>query len=88
MTEQSIAENGKAAARQARGAADWLGLAASPTFALMTWISASDGPQNMMCPAVSGPLPFGGMTWMYLLMCLFHMSPWLKLVPCHPRQLN
>jgi hypothetical protein len=24
-------------------------------------------------------LPISGMAWMYLLMCLFHVSPWLKL---------
>jgi hypothetical protein len=29
----------------------------------------------------------GGMAWMYLLMSLFHVSPWLKLVFNRPRQL-
>lgn len=86
MTANSVAENSKAGVRQARGAAGWLGLAASPTFALMAWISASDGPQNMMCPAPSGLLPIGGMAWMYLLTCILHVSPWLMFAPRHARQ--
>jgi hypothetical protein len=28
-------------------------------------------------------LPFGGMAWMYLLMSLFHVSPWLKAARRH-----
>lgn len=61
---------------QPRDVAAWLGLAASPTFALMAWISANDM-QPMICASGPGILPIGGMTFMYLLMSLFHLSPWL-----------
>ena len=57
----------------------WLGLAASPTFALMAWIAASDAPPMALCSSGAGALPIDGMTAMYLLMSLFHLSPWLKL---------
>jgi hypothetical protein len=33
-------------------------------------------------------LPFGGMACMYLLMSLFHVSPWLKLASSRPRPLT
>jgi hypothetical protein len=71
--------------RQSRDAASWLGLAASPSFALMAWISAHDM-QAMMCASGPGILPIDGMTWMYLLMSLFHLSPWLKLASALSRQ--
>jgi hypothetical protein len=73
---------------RARGAAGWIGLAASPTFALMAWIAASDAPRNAICSSASDMLPIGGMAWMYLLMSLFHVSPWLKLASGRPRQLT
>jgi hypothetical protein len=60
-----------------RNAGGWLGLAASPTFALMAWNAASDAPR--VCAPASGMLPIDGMAWMYLLMSVFHLSPWLKL---------
>jgi hypothetical protein len=68
-----------ATARQARGAAGWLALAASPTFALMAWIAANDAPRMTFCSSGSGILPIDGMTGMYALMSLFHLSPWLRL---------
>lgn len=71
--------------QQSRDAASWLGLAASPTFALMAWNSANDT-QAMMCSPGSGILAIGGMAWMYLLMSLFHLSPWLKLSSALSRQ--
>lgn len=57
--------------------AGWLGLAATPTFLGMAWIVAGDA--TMPCPLGSGLLPLDGMAWMYLLMGLFHLPPWLKL---------
>jgi hypothetical protein len=33
-------------------------------------------------------LPIDGMPWMYLLMSLFHLTPWLKLVCDRRRQLT
>jgi hypothetical protein len=65
MTTSSAANEAGGTAWQIRGAAGWLALAASPTFALMA--------------SGSSILPIDGMTAMYLLMCLFHLSPWLKL---------
>jgi hypothetical protein len=58
--------------------AGWIGLAASPTFALMAWIAADDA-RMAICASASDMLPIDGMTAMYLLMSLFHVSPWLKL---------
>jgi hypothetical protein len=65
--------------RQAVDLADWLGLAAAPTFALMAWISAVGSPGMTMCAAASAFMPINDMALMYLLMSLFHLSPWLKL---------
>ena len=79
MTTSSAANTGSARAWQARGAAGWLALAASPIFALMAWIAANDTFPIALCSSSSCILPIGGMTAMYLLMSLFHLSPWLKL---------
>ncbi|GAB3684362.1 hypothetical protein [Salinisphaera aquimarina] len=61
------------------GAADWLGLAASPSFALMAWIAGTGAPGTALCSAAPAGLSIGGMAWMYLLMSVFHMSPWLRI---------
>ncbi len=58
--------------------AHWLGLAAAPTFALMAWVAAADAPRIPICSSTSGVLPVDAMAWMYLLMSLFHLPPWLK----------
>ena len=71
-----------------RGATGWIGLAASPTFALMAWIAATDAPRMTVCSGASDMLPLDGMAWMYLLMSLFHVSPWLKLASGRARQLT
>ncbi|MCX8569818.1 MULTISPECIES: hypothetical protein [Hyphomicrobiales] len=62
------------------GAADWLALAASPVFAAMALVSAvmDGGPAGMICS--SGMSPIGGMAAMYLLMSVFHVTPWLRLI--------
>jgi hypothetical protein len=62
-----------------RDAAGWLGLAASPTFALMACIAANGLPRLTICSPASGMLPIDGMASMYLLMSVFNLSPWLKL---------
>ncbi len=54
----------------------WLALAAAPTFAVMA-LRAGDG-MPAMCATGPGVLPIGGMTAMYLLMTVFHLSPWLR----------
>ena len=68
--------------------ADWLARAASPSFVLMACITASDAsptaPPAGLCASGSSTLPLDGMTAMYLLMSLFHMSPWLKLASRRP----
>ncbi len=79
MPASSAANQENATAGQARGAAGWLALAASPTFALMAWIAANGAPPMAFCSLGPGILPIGGMTAMYLLMSLFHLAPWLKL---------
>ena len=56
---------------------DWLGLAAAPTFAAMAWAMA--GAPAGICASDAGMLPVDGMAWMYLLMSLFHLPPWLRL---------
>ncbi|WP_026871293.1 hypothetical protein [Inquilinus limosus] len=66
--------------RRLAGAADWLGLAAAPTFALMALVSAvSGGEADVLCSA-AGASPLAGMVPMYLLMSAFHMAPWLRLM--------
>jgi len=61
-------------------AAGWLGLAATPTFAVMALLSATSATDSldMLCAAHASPL--AGMTAMYLLMSAFHAAPWVKLV--------
>jgi hypothetical protein len=61
-------------------AADWLALAAAPTFALMAALTAFGiaGHPVPMCGEISPPL-LSGMVSMYLLMSAFHLAPWLRL---------
>jgi hypothetical protein len=65
----------------ARTAADWLYLAAAPTFAIMALVTGvlGGGPGDALC-SIAGMSPLGGMMPMYLLMSAFHLAPWLKLV--------
>ena len=66
----------------ARGAADWLCLAASPTFAIMALLTAvvGVGPQAPLCSAAGDASPLRGMVPMYLLMSAFHLPSWLRLI--------
>lgn len=61
--------------------ARWLGLAATPTFAIMAVLTAmiGDGAADMLCGAGQGSL-LGGMVPMYLLMSAFHAAAWLRLM--------
>jgi len=59
----------------------WLSLAAAPTFAIMALWTALFGSQPAtICMAAHGVSVMSGMTLMYLLMSVFHSSPWLKLI--------
>ncbi|MBN9066835.1 MAG: hypothetical protein J0H60_10305 [Rhizobiales bacterium] len=69
-----------------QGAARWLCLAASPTFALMALVTAVFGESGMDCMAVQSPL--AGMVPMYLLMSAFHLAPWLRLMSGGSRQVG
>ena len=66
----------------ALGAADWLCLAAAPTFAAMAVMTGilGGGPSDMLCSAMRDASWLSGMIPMYLLMSAFHSAPWLKLV--------
>jgi len=63
-------------------AAQWLSLAAAPTFTLMALLAAvlGSGKVAMICGFAREPAWLGGMVPMYLLMALFHSAPWLKLI--------
>ena len=63
----------------ARGAADWLCLAAAPTFAIMALLTGVSAAARRRCSA-SAASPLSGMTPMYLLMSAFHSAPWLELI--------
>jgi hypothetical protein len=63
------------------GAADWLCLAAAPTFAVMALLTGVlGGGPDMLCSGAQGASPLGGMVPMYWLMSAFHLAPWLRLV--------
>jgi hypothetical protein len=66
----------------ALGAADWLCLAAAPTFAIMALLTGvlGGGPLDVLCSAAQDASPLTGMVPMYLLMSAFHSAPWLKLI--------
>ena len=60
--------------------ADWLRLAAAPTFAIMAVLTSVLGSSmpDVLCAHDASPLV--GMPAMYMLMSAFHLAPWLKLV--------
>jgi hypothetical protein len=63
-----------------RGAADGLRFAAAPSFAtmaLLTGVLGRGGPDMLCGHTMSG---LSGMVPMYLLMSVFHLAPWLKLL--------
>jgi len=63
----------------ASGVADFLYLAAAPTFAIMALLTSvlGGGSLDALCSSAS---PLSGMVPMYLLMSAFHLAPWLKLI--------
>ena|SRR5690348_12702869 len=78
LSDAEISERGRAVAR---GAADWLALAAAPTFALMALLTGVlGGSPDMLCAEMQGTSSLSGMVPMYLLMSAFHSAPWLRLI--------
>jgi hypothetical protein len=65
----------------ARAAADWLSLAAAPTFAMMALVTAVlGGGAEPLCSAAEHGSLISGMVPMYLMMGAFHSAPWLRLI--------
>jgi len=63
-------------------AADWLSLAAAPTFAFMAALTGilGGGSDEVLCSAATHTSALTGMVPMYVLMGAFHLAPWLKLI--------
>jgi hypothetical protein len=57
-----------------------LSLAATPTFAVMALLTAVNGDSmpDILCSAAGSPLT--GMVPMYVLMSVFHLTAWLRLI--------
>lgn len=74
--------------KAAHAAADGLGLAAAPGFAIMALLTASldSGKMTIICRVAPDPMVLGGMVPMYLLMSGFHLAPWLRLIANHGRR--
>jgi hypothetical protein len=74
------AERTTAGSSSAFRAADSLTLAATPVFACMALLTLRyEDTRGLLCGAANGA-PWNGMVAMYLLMCVAHMPPWLKLL--------
>ena len=74
--------------REDAKAGGWLHFAASPTFVAMAVATAitSGDPAHMICQAMGhAGWPLDGMTSMYLLMAVFHASPWWKWIALRTR---
>jgi hypothetical protein len=71
-------------ATAALGLAEWLHLAATPTFAIMALLTALGGsPMGRLCSS-ERVAPLSGMVTMYILMTVFHSRPWLNLISGKP----
>lgn len=66
------------------GLADWLCLAAAPTFALMALFNCiQNGDAAILCMGANAS-PLTSMPVMYLLMSAFHLAPWLRVMSGRP----
>jgi hypothetical protein len=67
--------------RAMSSAAEGLRYAAAPSFATMALVTGLlGGGPDVLCAGAHGLSPLTGMVPMYLLMSLFHLAPWLKLI--------
>lgn len=57
-----------------------LAYAAAPVFGLMAGLSGLGASGMSICSSAAAILPIHDMALMYLLMGLFHLSPWLRLL--------
>jgi hypothetical protein len=75
-------QNGDKQAHPVSDAADWISLAAAPTFVVMALLIGmhARGMPDMLCSATRDASPLTGAVPMYLLMGAFHSAPWLKLI--------
>ena len=64
----------------AHGVADWLSLAAAPSFAMMALLTEVFGSRDVLCAAAHDASPLSGMVPMYLLMSALHLAPWFRLI--------
>jgi hypothetical protein len=82
MTDIHSGTGGAISENSARtpGIADWLCLAAAPTFALMALLSCIQGGDAAMLCMGANTSPLTGMAAMYLLMSAFHLAPWLRVI--------
>ncbi len=85
MSEPHTGRCDRAADRENRNAAataaaDWLYLAATPIFAMMTLLTGVFGGSPDALCSIANASPLSGMVPMYLLMSAFHSAPWLKLI--------
>ena len=82
MVRETIRRREERRATVGFGIADWLCLAAAPTFAAMALLTGAlgGGHPDSLCSSARDVSPLGGMASMYLLMSAFHSAPWLRLV--------
>ena len=83
------AVDGESGSTAAMGAADFLYLAAAPTFAVMALLTSvlGGGSPDVLC-SIAPASPLTGMVPMYLLMTAFHSAPWLRLIANWRRHLS
>jgi hypothetical protein len=69
--------------RRVKASADnWLSLAAAPTFAIMALLAGIRGGSmpDMLCSPAPDASLLTGMVPMYMLMSVFHLGPWLRVL--------